>query len=104
MSTEYNLKKLRALCLDIHDEQTAILLRSCLAEFPIPVINDFFNGLKLNKPSGPIESLAGIENLHKLETIQFSMWSDFKDISPLINRLHRRKTSFTLNQLQIINS
>lgn len=51
MSTEYNLKKLRALCLDIHDEQTAILLRSCFAEFPIPVINDFFNGPKLNKPS-----------------------------------------------------
>ena len=55
MSTEYNLKKLRALCLDIHDEQTAILLRSCLAEFPIPVINEFFNGPKLNKPSNPDE-------------------------------------------------
>lgn len=53
---------------------------------------------------GTIESLAGIETLHKLETIQFSMWSDFKDISPLINRLHRKKASFTLNQLQIINS
>ena len=60
--------------------------------------------LKTLAIGGTIESLAGIENLHKLETIQFSMWSDFKDISPLINRLHRKKTSFTLNQLQIINS
>jgi hypothetical protein len=60
--------------------------------------------LKTLAIGGTIESLAGIENLHKLETIQFSMWSDFKDISSLINRLHRRKTSFTLNQLQIINS
>lgn len=55
MSEEYTLKKLRALCLDIHDEQTAILLRSCFAEFPIPVINEFFNGPKLNKPSNPDE-------------------------------------------------
>lgn len=60
--------------------------------------------LKTLAIGGTIESLDGIENLHKLETIQFSMWSDFKDISPLINRLHGRKTSFTLNQLQIINS
>lgn len=51
MSDEYTLKKLRALCSDIHDEQSAILLRSCLAEFPIPVINEFFTGPKLNKPS-----------------------------------------------------
>jgi len=51
MSDEFTLKKLRALCLDIHDEQSAILLRSCLAEFPIPVINEFFTGPKLNKPS-----------------------------------------------------
>lgn len=51
MSDEFTLKKLRALCLDIHEEQSAILLRSCLAEFPIPVINEFFTGPKLNKPS-----------------------------------------------------
>lgn len=53
MASEYTLKKLRSLCLDIHDEQTAILLRNCLADFPIPVINEFFKSAKVNEPTGP---------------------------------------------------
>jgi hypothetical protein len=55
MSTEYTLKKLRSLCVDIHDEQIAILLRNCLKDFPIMVINEFFTGPKLNKPSNADE-------------------------------------------------
>ena len=49
----YSLKRLRELCINIHDEQMAFLLRTTLADFPIPVIDEFFTGSKLNKPSGP---------------------------------------------------
>lgn len=50
---DYSLKRLRDLCLHVHEENMAFLLRSTLADFPIPVIDDFFTGPKLNKPSGP---------------------------------------------------
>ena len=49
----YSLKRLRELCRNIHDEQMAVLLRTTLADFPIPIIDEFFTGAKLNKPSGP---------------------------------------------------
>jgi hypothetical protein len=49
----YSLKRLRELCCNIHDQQMAFLLRTTLADFPIPVIDEFFTGSKLNKPSGP---------------------------------------------------
>ena len=49
----YSLKRFRELCLNIHDEQMAVLLRTTLADFPIPIIDEFFTGPKLNKPSGP---------------------------------------------------
>ena len=49
----YSLKRLRELCRNIHDEQMAVLLRTTLADFPIPIIDEFFTGPKLNKPSGP---------------------------------------------------
>ena len=52
-SPDYSLKRLRDLCLHVHEENMAFLLRSTLAEFPIPVIDEFFTGSKLNKPSGP---------------------------------------------------
>ena len=52
-SPDYSLKRLRDLCLHVHEENMAFLLRSTLAEFPIPVIDEFFTGPKLNKPSGP---------------------------------------------------
>jgi Leucine-rich repeat (LRR) protein len=52
-SPDYSLKRLRDLCLHVHEENMAFLLRSTLAEFPIPVIDEFFTGPKLNKPGGP---------------------------------------------------
>jgi hypothetical protein len=52
-SPDYSLKRLRDLCLHVHGENMAFLLRSTLAEFPIPVIDEFFTGPKLNKPGGP---------------------------------------------------
>jgi hypothetical protein len=48
----YALKRLRELCTNIHEENIAFLLRTTLADFPIPIIDEFFNGPKLNKPSG----------------------------------------------------
>jgi hypothetical protein len=51
----YSLKRLRELCVGIHEENIAFLLRTTLADFPIPVIDEFFTGPKLNKPSGPDE-------------------------------------------------
>lgn len=52
-SPDYSLKRLRDLCLHVHEENMAFLLRSTLAEFPIPVIDEFFIGPKINKPGGP---------------------------------------------------
>jgi hypothetical protein len=50
---EYTLKRLRELCLGIHEDNIALLLRTTLPEFPISAIDEFFTGSKLNKPSGP---------------------------------------------------
>jgi hypothetical protein len=52
-SSPYSLKRLRELCINIHDEQMASLLRTTLADFPVSVIDELFTGSKLNKPSGP---------------------------------------------------
>ena len=45
------VKRLRELCVNIHEENLAFLLRTTLPEFPISVVNEFFNGSKLNKPA-----------------------------------------------------
>jgi len=44
----YTLKRLRELCANIHEENIAFLLRTTLTDFPIPVVNELFNGSKLN--------------------------------------------------------
>lgn len=46
-SPDYSLKRLRDLCFHVLEANMAFLLRSTLAEFPIPVIDEFFTGPKL---------------------------------------------------------
>lgn len=50
---DYSLKRLRELCLHVREENMAYLLKASLSDFPVSVINEFFTGPKLNKPSGP---------------------------------------------------
>jgi hypothetical protein len=70
---------------------------------PWPLISGLENlkNLKVLSIGGTIESLAGIEKLTNLKTIQFSLWSDFKDISSLVALLKDRKVSFVLNTINI---
>ena len=52
---DYSLKRLRDFCLHIHEENMAILLKTALPDFPIPVIDEYFTMGKLKNPSGPDE-------------------------------------------------
>jgi len=101
-------------CSEVHFTKAFCDLESLALNFyvppfgvssPWPSIKGLENlkNLKTLAIGGTIETLAGIEKLHKLEVVQFSMWSDFKDISPLIERLRGNKISFTLNRLEIFN-
>jgi hypothetical protein len=54
-ATDFSLKRLRDLCINILEENMAILLRAALPDFPVSVVDEFFTGPKLNKPSGPDE-------------------------------------------------
>ena len=46
-------KRLRDFCVNIHQENIAFLLRAALPDFPPAIVDEFFTGPKLNKPSGP---------------------------------------------------
>lgn len=50
---DFSLKRLRELCLGIREPNIAILLQTVLPDFPVDVVDEFFLGPKLNKPSGP---------------------------------------------------
>ena len=67
---------------------------SAQGSFILPNLGTQLNSLL--SIGGTIESLAGIEKLAHLKTIQFSLWSDFRDISSLITRLKDSKVSFAL--------
>jgi hypothetical protein len=53
--SQYTLKRLRELCNDIHHSESALLLKETLPNFPSSVIDSFFSGAKITKPSGPDE-------------------------------------------------
>ena len=98
-------------CGAIHFSEAFSDLESLAVNFYVPIgispawplISGLENlkNLKVLSIGGTIESLAGIEKLAHLKTIQFSLWSDFRDISSLITRLKDRKVSFALNTINI---
>lgn len=98
-------------CGAIHYSEAFSDLESLAVNFYVPIgispawplISGLENlkNLKVLSIGGTIESLAGIEKLAHLKTIQFSLWSDFRDISSLITRLKDRKVSFALNTINI---
>ena len=98
-------------CGAIHFSEAFSDLESLAVNFYVPIgispawplISGLENlkNLKVLSIGGTIESLAGIEKLAHLKTIQFSLWSEFRDISPLITRLKDRKVSFALNTINI---
>ena len=47
------------------------------------------------------ERYGWVPEKEHLKTIQFSLWSEFRDMSPLITRLKDRKVSFALNTINI---